>query len=235
MRRIFVGMISLVLLLSGSILAGSLPRYSRKLEPGGMSPAVRYEIPYLNDRIAEEYQSLALGVEGKFYSAVDFPLIKAICRVLEENLLPGADIVFVIDHTSSMRDDIDEVARELKSITERLESAGMVRMGVVSFSDVRSGTEYGYQSLDLNLDYSGVGKFLDRIDLVGSVEDIYGAIWKTVDEFTWESQSKRMIVVISDEAPAVGRETDFTEADVFLKCKSENVVLFPILIDKNEN
>lgn len=230
------GLVLSLLLCWITLFSGGRPRFDERLKPAKQPPQVCYEVPYVDNEIAESYANLAYGTKGNFYSAIDQPLIVAIHKVLSENLVSGADVVFVIDHTSSMKDDIEEVRGELKSIIEQLESRDHVRLGAVSFSDVKSGSLFGYRSLDLSMDYHGMAVFLDDIELLGSVEDIYGAVWKTVDEFTWQSRTKRMIVIIGDEKPATGNETDYSEEDVINKCQSMAISanLYPILIDKNE-
>jgi hypothetical protein len=225
-----------MLVLANGLFAGRLPSFHVGSEPPVLSPIASCEVPFVGDQIEKQFRSLAESTNGQFYSAIDQPLMQAIHQVLDENLVYGTDLVFVIDHTASMKDDIEEISRELKSIMDRVEKVGNVRVGVVSFSDVKSGNEYGFRSLDLGRDFDAISKFLDTIDLVGSVEDIYGAIWRTLDEFSWQSNTKRMIVLIGDEKPATGNETNFSESDVSDKCRTSAVSanLFPVLIPKEE-
>ncbi|MEM6270196.1 MAG: vWA domain-containing protein [Bacteroidota bacterium] len=236
MTKRFCTLSVFLLLLAQVAFAGREPRFQERWEPQRGIPEAECSVPYLNDEIEQKYRSMAQVTNGRFYSAIDCPLIQAIHLALDENLVPGADLVFVIDHTSSMKDDIEEVQRELRSIVERLRETGKVRLGAVSFSDVKSGSEYGYRSLDLSTNYDKFGKFLRETDLVGSVEDIYGAVYRTVDEFSWKSPTKRMIIVIGDEKPATGNETNYTEKDVARKCRGSAIAanLYPVLIDKHE-
>lgn len=233
--RLLIWFMGLFLAANG-LFAGRLPSFHIHNEPPIMVPIASCEVPYVGDRIELKFRSLAEKTNGRFYSAIDRPLMEAIHQVLDDNLVYGADVVFVIDHTASMKDDIEEISRELKTIMERVQKVGNVRVGVVSFSDVKAGYEYGYRTLDLGLDFEAIGKFLDNIDLVGSVEDIYGAVWRTLDEFSWQSKTKRMIILIGDEKPATGNETDHSEDDVADKCRTSAVSanLYPVLIPKED-
>lgn len=235
LRRSLIWFLGLFLIANG-LFAGRLPSFHIAEDPPISAPIASCEVPFVGDQIEKKFRSLAEKTNGRFYSAIDRPLMEAIHQVLDENLVYGADLVFVIDHTASMKDDIEEISRELKTIMERVQKAGNVRVGVVSFSDVKAGYEYGYRSLDLGRDFEAISKFLDTIDLVGSVEDIYGAVWRTLDEFSWSSTTKRIIVLIGDEQPATGNETDHTEEDVSNKCRSSAVSanLFPVLIPKED-
>lgn len=184
--------------------------------------------------IARQYLHMSAGTDGQFYNAVDRPLLAALDELLQAQLVDGADIVFLVDHTSSMEDDIDEIRRELPQLIARFASHTGVRAGMVTFSDVKSGSKYGYCAQGLSDNYDGLARFLQGIELLGSVEDVYGAICKTVDEFSWKSKTKRLIVIISDEKPASGADTNFKEEDVLAKCAQHGVTtnLYPVLVDK---
>ncbi len=184
--------------------------------------------------IAEQYRSLSASSGGKFYSALDKALPVVLDELLQAELVDGADIVFLVDHTSSMEDDIDEIRKDLRQLVTRFAAKPGVRVGLVTFSDVKSGSKFGYCAHGLSDKYDGLDAFLKSIELLGSIEDVYGAIYKTVDEFSWKSKTKRLIVIISDERPAVGADTNYTEEDVLAKCAKHGVKtnLYPVLVDK---
>ncbi|HEX2898745.1 MAG TPA: vWA domain-containing protein [Bacteroidia bacterium] len=190
--------------------------------------------PLRGGKMAQLYQGLANASGGRFYDALERPLLQVLENLLQEQLVRGADVVFVIDHTSSMEDDIDHIRIDIQKLITRFDAAGDVRVGIVSFSDVKSGLKSGYGAHGLSKDYSGLADFLDKIELIGSIEDIYGAIWKTIDEFKWQSKSKRLIVLISDDKPASGKDTNYSEDDVIAKCAlaSVNTNVYPVLVDK---
>lgn len=196
---------------------------------------IRDDAAMLSDHpIAKKYAGLVQQTKGKFYSALEKPLLMTVWELLQEQLVDDADVVFVIDHTSSMEDDIDEVRYGMETIIEGLQRRKGVRAGLVTFSDVKSGSKFGYCARDLSTDYMGMRAFLGKIELLGSIEDVYGAIWKTVDEFSWQSKTKRLIVLISDEKPAIGEDTNYSEEEVIVKCLKHKVDtnLYPILVDK---
>ena len=184
--------------------------------------------------IAAQYSHLSAASGGKFYSAIDKALPLVLDELLQAELVDGADIVFLVDHTSSMEDDIDEIRKELHQMVTRFAAKPGVRVGLVTFSDVKSGSKFGYCAHGLSDKYEGLDAFLKGIELLGSIEDVYGAICKTVDEFSWKSKTKRLIVIISDEQPAVGADTNFAEEDVLAKCAKHGIKtnLYPVLVDK---
>jgi hypothetical protein len=133
-----------------------------------------------------------------------------------------------------MEDDIDEIRQEMRQLVARFQGRQGVRVGLVTFSDVKSGSKFGYCAHGLSDKYDGLDAFLQSIELLGSVEDVYGAIHKTVTEFGWKSKSKRLIVIISDEQPAEGADTHFSEDEVLALCAKHGVKtnLYPVLVDK---
>jgi hypothetical protein len=191
--------------------------------------------PERGGKIAEMYQGLANATGGHYYDALQRPLLDVLENVLKDQLVKGSDLVFVIDHTSSMEDDIRQIQADIQTLIDQFQASGGVRVGIVSFSDVKSGMKFGYSAHGLSEDYNGLSTFLGGIQLLGTTEDIYGAIWKTVDEFKWKSKSKRLIVLISDDKPAEGKNTNFSEEDVIHKCALAdiNTNLYPVLVDKN--
>jgi hypothetical protein len=208
------------------------PDTRREDDPKAVAAALR--LPEREAHIAGHYLSLANATGGSYYPALERPLLNVLEELLQEQLVKGADIVFVIDHTSSMEDDIEEIRTEIQRLISQFEAQGGIRAGIVTFSDVKSGSKYGYCPYGLTEDYKGLSDFLGSIELLGSVEDIYGAIWKAVDEFKWKSKTKRLIVLISDDKPASGKDTNYTEEDVIVKCAQAGVKtnLYPILVDK---
>lgn len=208
------------------------PDPQRESDPFSVAAALR--MPDREAHIAGHYLALANGTGGRYYQALDRPLLSVLEELLHDQLVRGADVVFVIDHTSSMEDDIDGIRQDIQRLIAQFQAQGGVRVGIATFSDVKSGSKYGYCAHGLGEDYHGLADFLERIELLGSVEDIYGAIWKTVDEFGWKSKTKRLIVLISDDKPATGSDTHFTEEDVIVKCAKAgvNTNLYPVLVDK---
>lgn len=194
-------------------------------------PSQLNEHPFSGD-----YANLVAKTNGKFYSATAMPLMQKVEQVLDEQLVDNADLVFVIDHTSSMEDDIEAIRVSMSAILDKASKRKGVRVGFVTFSDVKSGSRFGYRKIGLGTDYGEMQSFLGRVELMGSVEDVYGAIVKTIEEFEWKSQSKRMIVLISDEKPATGKDTNYTEAQVVAKCRQYRIKtqVFPLMVEKNQ-
>lgn len=184
--------------------------------------------------LAAQYTTLGARSGGQFYNALDKPLVTVLDDLLHAQLVEGADIVFLVDHTISMEDDIDEIRSELKQLIATFSKLPGVRVGIVTFSDVKSGSKFGFYAHPLSDRYDGLEAFLQGVELLGSIEDVYGAIYKVVEQFEWKSPTKRLIVIISDEKPATGKDTNYTEEEVLAKCAQHGVKtnLYPVLVDK---
>lgn len=192
------------------------------------------DLPADPESIAAYYMKLANSSGGRYYEALDRPLLGVLERLLHDQLVPDADVVFVIDHTSSMEDDIAAIASDIQRLVKQFEAIGGIRVGIATFSDVKSGQKFGFCTHRLSDDYSGIPAFLQGVQMRGTIEDSYGAIWKTVDQFDWQSKRKRLIVLISDDKPAMAKNAWKREEDVYLKCAKSGVAtnIFPVLVDK---
>jgi hypothetical protein len=184
--------------------------------------------------VEEAFDSLAESTGGLRYdanSASEVPDI--IIDVIEENALVGSDIVFLIDNTGSMSDDIAKVKAGLNNIIANLPNN--VRIAAATYNDLNVEPSNWYDWTDLTSSYYSVENFINNIDVFSGGDDpesVYDGIYLTVDYMTWSSSSKRIIIVIGDAPPLEGDLTIYNFGQVVAKCKSMSidVNLYPILI-----
>lgn len=143
------------------------------------------------------------------------PTIPATCPEPDENttMLPDTDIVFVLDTTSSMYNEIDALKRELHLVVEVLNRMmPTVGIGVVTFNDRRQRPVTRHHRLQqLTGDEEAIKdiqRFLRSIeaaDARGSNLDVHEAVYQGLQEAVGtsfrEGVSSRMILVLTD-APA---------------------------------
>ncbi len=180
------------------------------------------------------YQQLA-GPKGTFHDATDRKLPQVIPDLFEENIPNNSDVVILLDHTSSMGDDIEDMREMLSALKEKLNQKPGIRIGAVTFSDLKNRPEIGYRSLPFGQGIDALDKFLYETPLIGSIEDMYGAIAKTIREFNWRPHAKRTLIVISDEDPATSPNTTSSPAEVRNLCQSTQpeTILHTILLRKD--
>jgi hypothetical protein len=182
----------------------------------------------------EAFTALAKYTKGKRYdarSASEVPVI--INNVIDSHAVSSVDLVFLIDNTGSMSDDIDQVKKSLSGIIANLPSN--TRLGMAIYNDKNVDPTNWYKNLNLTTDFTKANQFLNSISVDGGgdlPESVYDGIYRTVDELSWASKTKRMIIVIGDAPPLEGSLSDRTLKEVVDKCLSMSIDanLYPILI-----
>lgn len=156
-------------------------------------------------------------------------------ELLAREVRDGSDVVLLLDHTASMGDDIERIRVEFESLRRVLEAKQGVRFGAVTFSDLRRTGDIGYRARGLSRDFGGIDQFLLDVMLVGSVEDVNGALLRTLEDFDWRPGAPRLLLVITDEGAALPPEARATAAEVLRHAAACNppAEIQPILIRKD--
>jgi hypothetical protein len=131
------------------------------------------------------------------------------------------DLVFCIDTTASMGDDIEEVKEYAIEIVNNIEdNFGNFRIALVDYRDFPSRTEASIDypaktQLDFSSDKEAIVDAINGLDLGDGgdwYETVYSGIVHSMDNLSgWRKEAQRMIVVMGD-APALNPEpiTGFT-------------------------
>ena len=186
------------------------------------------------ERRKDTYRQLA-GAKGTFHDATGRKLPEVMPDILEEDIPNHSDVVIILDHTSSMGDDIESMRDMLADIKEKLKQKPGIRIGAVTFSDLKNRPNIGYRSLPLGKGLDALDQFLYETPLIGSVEDMYGALAKTIRDFNWRPGAKRTLIVISDEDPAPPYDSTSSQEEVQRLCSQTNpeTILHTILLSKD--
>ncbi len=119
-----------------------------------------------------------------------------------------ADIVFVLDCSGSMGDDIAKVRSNINEFSDSLVARGVdFRLGVVTFSTTID------KVYDFTSDVELFKSWLASIQLWGGVENSLGALYRAT-ELSFRPMSKRTFVWITDEPYPVYPQIDLSVQDV---------------------
>lgn len=182
----------------------------------------------------EAYTLLAELTGGIRYDATRASEVPGIIiKVINENATTGTDLVFLIDNTGSMSDDIYEVRRALNDIISKLPARTM--LGAATYNDANEVPSTWYTWENLTATYSNISTYINNIRVYGGgdyAESVYDGLYQTLDKMSWSSTRKRMIIIIGDAPPLEGKLTTYSLKDVADKCKALGVAanLYPILI-----
>lgn len=121
---------------------------------------------------------------------------------------PRIDVVFAIDATGSMADEIDVVKEHVRSMMARIRSgqpAPRVRFGLVAYRD--HGDEYVTRVSPLTEDVDRVQAAVRQLVADGggdTPEAVAEALHAAVHEFSWDPQAARLVFLIGDASPHQG-------------------------------
>lgn len=137
-----------------------------------------------------------------FKSGINFIKVNEYCSHSQ-----NVDIVFAMDATGSMGDEIEYLKTELLDIIERLQKAQddkNLRIGSIFYRDF----DYPFNELiathDLTNDFSSLNKFINSQEAISgnsTAEAVEVALSSAVNEFTWSEDAVARIMFLILDAP----------------------------------
>ena len=218
----FVGLLSLCAL----ILVSSCKKDEQVVAPDDTTLTI--------DEIYEALGDLTGGESTEVSNAGQIP--NAIMDIISGNAKANSDIVFLIDETGSMSDDISTVKSALDDIIDEIPSSA--RIGAATYTDNNYYSDW-YLWNDLSADHSEAESFIQNITVAFSSggdqpESVYDAIYETANKMSWNNNSdSHFIIVIGDANPQIDADrTQHSLQEVIDICRSNNIDanLFPILV-----
>ena len=131
------------------------------------------------------------------------------------------DIVFVIDGSGSMKNDVAAVREHLSAMTDLFDSANMdFTIGIVTF---RTGTGYGLLGLDFEVipqtrSVSQIKKVLAQLKFRGD-ENGLDALIRAADEVTFRQDAEVHFIFVTDEYVSGA----YSSIDVMVKMKTAKI------------
>ena len=167
-------------------------------EPPPGPPAGKYI-----EETVEKFKEIALTGKGELiYSKSPDDVVELIQLVLQKERGKTLDIVICLDTTSSMRKYIDAVrAKLIPMLREMLSGFPSFRIGMVLFKDYND--IYLTRVVPFTTDFSRFQTDLNAIRVSGGFdipEAVYEALHEGALKFSWEAQS-RMMILIGDAPP----------------------------------
>jgi hypothetical protein len=181
------------------------------------------------------YLGYKTGGQTYFSNTAD-SVAHVIRTILVEHAQANSDIMFVIDNTGSMTDDIDNLKTNLNIIIEELKQLQNVRVGVATYGDKNVDGNKWFEYIGLSQDLEKTKQFINGISVTGGgdfPESAYDALVKTVNKTKWDASGKRMILLLGDAPSLEPPLSDHDKNDVVKACRKNNVKanIYPVLIN----
>lgn len=183
--------------------------------PAPVPPPKRERAPILTDDYspiaADSFKDIAGFGGGKMVYSRPENLVDDIMDSLERiDPKKEVDVVFAIDSTGSMKDDIEQLRNEwVPRLIAKLPEFGDIRIGLLLYRDY--GDTYKYMNLPVKFynftsDVNQFTKHLNGFVIHGSEggdvpEAVYEALWGSMEFYKWRPHATRKVILIGDAEP----------------------------------
>ncbi len=192
----------------------------RKAIPRPLQPSIQEPEPEPEPEpvveLTDDYNPLAAASFEEVSSLLTYSkgpetIVDDIMEIIDAIEAGPADIVFAVDATGSMQDDIARVRRDIKS---RLEASIMaknndVRIGLLLYRDYVDNFRYRGLPLKIFPFTTSVDEFMKNLNsfkIIGSEggdipEAVYEALYGAVEFYDWRANASRHVILIGDAEP----------------------------------
>jgi len=146
-----------------------------------------------------EIAAWSRGVPVRSVGAAD--IVNKIKDVLEKEKSRSMDIVLCLDTTGSMKDDFEELRKNLVPSLKQTLGASTYRVGMLLFKDYYE--EYLTKPVPFTNDLAQIQQTLNGIAPRGGKdipEAVYEALYDAAVKFTWEAET-RLVILVGDAPP----------------------------------
>lgn len=168
-----------------------------------------------------QFGEIADSLGGEFHGVDDSTTAgEVVLEILDSNVAAGSDVVFLIDRTGSMSDDIGAVKAVVNKIVLALGRHTNVRMAMGFYQDRHVDGQDWYTMHPLSTDYTAAFLALSNVEVGGggdTPESLYDALYKALDELNWNPASKKLLIVIGDAASHTGSKTSHSLSEIKAK------------------
>ncbi len=203
---------------------------------------VNIYVPPLYDKQAFDstttinFYELAKATQGELKLLINSKLItNEIIEIIKMHAQNNADLLFLIDKTGSMEDDLVNIKNGLGQVINALNEYQNIRLGISFYGDKNSDGVDWFSFRNFEMDYSDAKIFIQGIHVTGGndfPESVYDGFFESSKLDFWKSGNKRMIILIGDAPPLEKPLSDYTLSDVIKKANESNIKMnfYPIVV-----
>lgn len=198
-------------------------------------PPMKDSVTY-PDLLVKQFYSLAskTGGESYFLTQTD-KVTEQIIDIIDSHLVNKSDLVFLIDNTGSMSDDIENVKKGVSSIIDHIQKRKDIRIAVATYGDRFADGDRWYSVFPFTTQMDSVKNRVNRISLTNGgdyPESMYDAACITMDTLEWRNDAQKMILVLGDAPSLLPPQSTNGMKQVVEKAKSHGVLMnyYPVII-----
>ncbi len=195
-----------------------------------------YDKESYNQLSVSYFSTLADSLHGRSYFADNADgVMLSVMDVLTSRINEGTDIVFLVDKTGSMDDDIENVKNSLNMIMDYLSKFNNVKVAMAFYGDKNYHYDLWYNRTNLTNNITIIKDFMETYSTIGNpdvAESVNDGIVRTVEEMNWTPGNRRLMLVVGDAQSQLPPYSSYSRSQVIRKCDSMKVKfnLYPIII-----
>ena len=203
--------------------------------------------------LTDDYNSVAaekfaeIAKDGVIYYSKPEKLTEDLLKAIEDMGTGVADVVFAIDTTGSMKDDLEKLKAEwVPALLEQVKKFKDIRLGLLFYRDYND--SYNYKGLpvkyfDFTRNTNQFTKNLNTVRIRGNEggdipEAVYEALYAGLNFYSWRKGAAKKIILIGDAEPhpKPRGSKKITQEKVMQMAKEKDVTLDCIIVpdDKAE-
>ncbi|MEM7179269.1 MAG: VWA domain-containing protein [Spirochaetota bacterium] len=145
----------------------------------------------------------------------------------QQNKRPGMDIVFIMDTTGSMGEEIRRLKNTIEIIylnLQEIRNAGKIRFGMVLYRD--KGDSYRTRTIDLTDNLQDFQTELAKVEADGGgdyPEDLQEALHQSIRGISWNQQAIKLGYIITDASLHLDYQTDLNYIQSCEQAKKQGI------------
>ena len=160
-------------------------------------------------------------------------------RIISENLKKGTDVLFLVDQTGSMSDDIENIKVGMKDIIRAIKKQRDIRCGMAFYGDKNEDREW-FRHTRFTYDFDTLEKQIQSISASGGgdlPESVYDGFFEAMSTMNVDGSRKLMVMIIGDAQSLDSTRSTYSLQDVLAFCKKRDVHinLYPMLLATNDD
>jgi von Willebrand factor type A domain len=142
------------------------------------------------------------------------------------------DVLFLLDTTGSMGDEIDQLKSTIRTVSGRLTSLPSnpdLRLGMTKYRDI--GDNYLTKTTDFTSDINAFSQTLNEAKADGggdTPEAVDEALAAALSEPTWRSDAIQLIFLVADAGPHIDRQVQEPYTNSMRKAAARGIKIFPV-------
>ncbi len=147
---------------------------------------------------------------------------------------PNLDILFLIDATGSMGDEIASIQKTIKDIASRISSLELkpnIRYSLVSYKDRND--DYRVKRYDFTSNLNYFQEILNELSAGGGgdyPESLNEGLYHSIHKVTWsnDKDAVRLVFLIADAPPHLDYSDDYKYTDEMVEAVKQGIKIYPV-------